>query len=614
MALCKFYQQGICKYGSFCRFEHTNQNQPQNRFSALAAGGGSGGNENLEDALSRYTINIETIQKDLLTEAPTWILSAYAPGRNAPEQLFGGYPREQSFEEMRLYHLMAKASGTEQQAIEQAQELYQNAQLQMQTALSNIQEAARFVVEAENRHPNRLDICREGTQGAPFGEFLVGSRPISSVQSAPQAANPFSSGSGGTGSASPFGGGTAMQPAPSAFGQPSVLGQRPNPFGTPTFGQAAQPSLGFGQPLAQSQATPFGQASQSTGSAFGQGPQTASAFGQPSVLGARPNPFGAPAFGEPAQPAASMNGSGSSFGQVAQLGGARPNPFALGGAAATNNTTPFGAMTNGNGPAPAANPFASANSAPSNAAMNPFSSNSFDQNNSQNTQPNPFNQNNGQNTQPNPFGQQQTQSANPFGQASSQPSRPNPFATANISSQQQQQQSGNPFAQNPSNETNGGAFGSNNAQSPFGQPPPPQQNNPFASHNGQSQQQAAAAAAAGAQTQVPETNPYPPGSSKRHPAIQTYATKNADGTLATFKGRPVTYKGDLPGVRAFDGTWTRIWFPAGPPAYYKDTELPLNEYDEQSRNQWVAFQQTGSFAEGVMPDLPPLRECTLWDF
>jgi nucleoporin NUP42 len=53
----------------------------------------------------------------LKSEAPQWILSAYAPGRDAPEQLFGGYPREQSFEEMRLHYLTGKAAGTEQQAV-----------------------------------------------------------------------------------------------------------------------------------------------------------------------------------------------------------------------------------------------------------------------------------------------------------------------------------------------------------------------------------------------------------------------------------------------------------------------------------------------------------------
>lgn len=66
---------------------------------------------------AKYSITPEVIEKDLTSDAPQWILSAYAPGRDAPDQLFGGYPREQSFEELRLHYLMGKASGNEQQAV-----------------------------------------------------------------------------------------------------------------------------------------------------------------------------------------------------------------------------------------------------------------------------------------------------------------------------------------------------------------------------------------------------------------------------------------------------------------------------------------------------------------
>ncbi|KAG6039990.1 hypothetical protein E4U41_001751 [Claviceps citrina] len=556
MTLCKFYQQGACKYGNSCRFEHpgagNNRNQSQNRFGALAAGGRDG---DLEDALSKYSITIETIEKDLTTEAPQWILSAYAPGRNAPEQLFGGFPREQSFEEMRLHYLTAKASGNEQQALNQAQELYQNARQQMQTAVGNIQDAARFIVEAENRHPNRHDICREGTQGAPFGEFSVSRRSASVAQAPGQAANPFGSAASGS----------TASPSPSAFGQPSALGKRPHPFAARALSQAAQ--------AAQPQASPFGQAPQpSASSAFGQTAQTGSAFGQPSTLGAKPNPFAAPAFGQTAQPAASTGGS--VFGQASQLGGAKPNPFSNAAAA----------------PAPAANPFANAGSAPPAATANPFAQQQQQQ--------------------------QQAQNTSPFGQAGSQLAKPNPFAVGN---NPEPQPTSNPFAQttqNTQNTQNGtnGAFGSNNASVPFGQP----QQNPFA----QTQQPpapappAAAVAPAASRTATGKgaTSPYPPGSSKAHAALESYVTHNADGTLASFKGKPVTYKGEVPGIRAFNGTWTRIWFPAGAPAYYKDTELSSDEYDRDSLRRWADFARTGRFADGVMPELPPPRECTLWDF
>lgn len=68
-------------------------------------------------AIDRYKIVLDTVESDLTNDAPQWILSAYAPGRDAPEQLFGGYPREQSFEEMRLHFMTGKAEGSEQQAV-----------------------------------------------------------------------------------------------------------------------------------------------------------------------------------------------------------------------------------------------------------------------------------------------------------------------------------------------------------------------------------------------------------------------------------------------------------------------------------------------------------------
>ncbi|POR36964.1 Uncharacterized protein TPAR_02832 [Tolypocladium paradoxum] len=599
MTLCKFYQQGNCKFGNSCRFEHPARNQPQNRLGTLSGGGGGGasGGPDQDPIATKYGITTAIIEKDLTTEKPQWILSAYAPGRDAPDQLFGGYPREQSFEELRLHYMAGKAAGNEQQALSQAQELYQTAQQQIDTAVRNVQEAARFIIEGESRHPNRHDICREGTQGAPFGEFLMGRRPNPSAQ-----ANPFASGA--SNASSPFGGGAQQT---SSLGQPSALGQRPNPFGAPAFGQPAQPASGFGQKAqpasgfgqpSQPSASPFGQPQPAQGgpgagpSAFGQAPQSSSAFGQPSALGAKPNPFGTPAFGQPAQP----NAQAGAFGQPSQLG-QKPNPFGS-NANATASSRPFATIGGGSNNAPAANPFGAPSSTQANAAPNAFSSNSTNQNN----------------TGPSPFGQPTQPSVSAFAQASAPAS--NPFGAA---SQQQTQEANNPFAQKPEPQTNG-AFGqpasnpfgqttsqnkAQNAASPFGgQQPGVSQPNPFGA--AQTQQRPAAAA--------PASNPYRPGSTRQHPPPESYITKAMDGRLAAFKGKPVIYKDGQPGNRGFDGTWRRIWFPNGPPGYYKDTELLPDEYDGKSKTQWEAFAQTGAFADGTMPALPPPRECTRWDF
>ncbi|KAF4980892.1 hypothetical protein FZEAL_3177, partial [Fusarium zealandicum] len=210
----------------------------------------------VDEFADKYSITAEVIERDLASETPQWILSAYGPGRDAPEQLFGGYPREQSFEELRLHFMMGKASGNEQQALSEEQELYANAQQQMQAALRNAKEAIQFIVGAENTHPNRQDICREGTQGAPFGEFLVGKRPKTTVAESAAPSNPFGSNS----TSSPFGG--SAPSGPSAFGQPSAVGANSSPFGTPAFGQPSQPSA-FGQPSQPGQGgSAFGQPSQ----------------------------------------------------------------------------------------------------------------------------------------------------------------------------------------------------------------------------------------------------------------------------------------------------------------------------------------------------------------
>lgn len=89
-----------------------------------------------------------------------------------------------------------------------------------------------------------------------------------------------------------------------------------------------------------------------------------------------------------------------------------------------------------------------------------------------------------------------------------------------------------------------------------------------------------------------------------------------------FKGKAVTYElpkngGDkeVPVIRNFDGSSTRIWFPNGAPPYNQDTEGAAGGgYDEKTSARWNAFAQTGRFEDGVMPEVPPMREFCTWDF
>ena len=65
----------------------------------------------------RYALNAKALEDELLYERPMWIMSSFGPGLDAPIQLFGGYPLEQSMEEVRVQHYLAMAMGN---GVEQA--------------------------------------------------------------------------------------------------------------------------------------------------------------------------------------------------------------------------------------------------------------------------------------------------------------------------------------------------------------------------------------------------------------------------------------------------------------------------------------------------------------
>jgi nucleoporin NUP42 len=62
-------------------------------------------------------VTADAIRRDLTEERPAWILSAYGPGKDAPEQLAGGFPREQSFEEARWAYQQGAEAGNAQGAV-----------------------------------------------------------------------------------------------------------------------------------------------------------------------------------------------------------------------------------------------------------------------------------------------------------------------------------------------------------------------------------------------------------------------------------------------------------------------------------------------------------------
>ncbi|KAL2016407.1 hypothetical protein VTK56DRAFT_3792 [Thermocarpiscus australiensis] len=548
MTVCRFYQQGYCRNGNACKFEHPPKGGQQNynRFGALAGQTNQGPNTRADDTPQYAGLTADAIQRDLANELPQWILSCYGPGRDAPEQLFGGYPREQSFEEIRLHYLQGVMAGNPQAALNDIQALYQTAQQQIQHALSNIPAAIQFVLDGAKKHPNRIDICKGATGEGAFGSTT------NAFQNTAAQPSPF----GAPAAPAP----AAPAPAAGAFGQPAALGQQPGPFGRPPAQPAASTSA-FGQPSALGGASPFGRPAQATG-----------AFGQTSTLGAKPSPFGAPAFGQPAQPAqpagtpAFGQPAQSAFGQPAALG-TKPNPFG----------------------APAAGP-------------SPFAA---QQGGASSTQPvtNPF----GQPTTSAPFGQPAAAPVNPFGQPQQQPA-PSPFggpaASAAPTTAFGQPATASPFGQ-PATAAPG------SATHPFGQPSTAA--SPFGG--------GATAAAAKKPAEAQGQGPYGPNASRQHPDISSYSSRGPDGLLRMFKGRPVSYETPkdggkpVPVIRNFDGTLTKIWMPNGAPSYTSETEAEPAKYEDPGVLQrWKAFMDSGRFADGIMPEVPPKREFCTWDF
>ena len=336
--------------------------------------------------VSSYKLDKNIITNDLSKERPQWILSAYGPGREAPLQLFGGQPREQSFEEIRVRHYELTAQGNQQQAIAEYQTLVNNAEQQCQTALNDVDGAIKYIVNGENEHPNRNDICK-----------AKGALPTQPQVQAPNQ-QPISA----------FG--QPSVPAPT-FGQPSA----PSTFGKPAFGQPSAPASTFGQPS-------FGQPS-----AFGKPSplgQPSTGFSQPSSTFGKPS-FAAPTFGQPSAP--------GTFGQP-------QNPLPFGASASTTGSmqtdqlrsafgqpstppqpNPFAQPSSSTQPHPFAQPSALSQASPF-AKLSPFSQPTTSNTTTAPTQPtaaptNPFGQPSAPQTI-NPFAKAPTTTPTPFGQPS----------------------------------------------------------------------------------------------------------------------------------------------------------------------------------------------------
>ncbi|KAL9581671.1 MAG: hypothetical protein Q9212_003760 [Teloschistes hypoglaucus] len=517
------------------------------------------------DARLHFCIDKKLLSNDLTSDRPLYILSAYGPGKDAPEQLFGGQPREQSFEELRFRHYELAAAGNEAEAIQEAQLLYSNAEKQIEAALSDLDGAIKYINDAAKKHPNRIDIC-SATGGRSTPPQQLSGEPL--IRNA---------GFGGDSGFAKPAFGQATKPA-STFGQTS-FGQAAAP--TPAFGQLSAPASSFGQRA-------FGQPSAPTSAfgqpAFGQTAAPAPAFGQSTSLNQN-----APVFGQPSKstsaPAFGRTFTPLSFGQAQQTAnpsvqqlsqqppqqtgpGLQNNPFGQGSTSGPQAAGPFGqqqisapsnafSFTN---PAKPSLAFGQSSMTPGNPVAQPTapqSSSSF-----------------GQNSNP--------QFPSIFGQPSNSHPASNVFGN------------NNPTRDTSTSQPTGSAFGQPTAQLP-------------AANLGISAQNAMGAA-------------QPSMTTSNHGATitRTFGPGNP-GTrrLLSWDGKKVTYIDDEPCIRnAADGGWQRIWFPEGPPTLTEKTQEYPEGYahDAAARANMEHFLQHGVGSDGLIPEMPPPRNMISWDF
>jgi nucleoporin NUP42 len=582
---------------------------------------------------------------------PKWIFSSYGPIKTASVSLME--ENEYSSEEIRLRYYQAAAQGNAAQADQEAMQMYNKIEQDYQNILSNLSGISKFLQEGDKKRPNRQDLADvklfNGTKTREqFTQGFAGSS--SSAFGGTNSA--FGSGGGSTfGAGSSFGNNQNKpanpfsRPAASTFGQPAggtsfgakpAFGQSSTPaFGqssTPAFGQATTPAA-FGQSsmpaFGQSSAPSFGQSS------FGKPAAAGSAFGQPafgpSGAGQTPNnPFAKPSagagfgqpstsFGQPSQPGAGFGqtpSTSSPFGQNAQKPAAFGQP--------SQPTSAFGQ------PSQPTSGFGQKSATPSAFGQPSQPTSTFGQPAQPSTgigqpaQPSAF----GKPAEPPSFGQP----AQPAGFG--QPAQPSAFG-------QPQQQPALAFGQQPQPSAG------------FGQQPESQ---PQASHPPfGSTQSASSTISTSLNTAQPaqqqQNSNLKPG--ERAPLHYTQTLPNQppafqpNGRLQSFRGQRVAYvqpdasgqaESDLPTIyqnmadkkvadvpvylRPSNRQQERIWFPEGDKVPEVVRMLTIRdqyegaegEYTDEVKSRYDFLYKTGSFKDGIVPLVPPVREMVGYDF
>lgn len=407
-AVCKFFKQGNCQYGSNCRFFHPQQSNNNNNYNTQGAFGNSGFNNNgynnggnslggfasqgttqqvqetvqqfcNPSSMSKRETEIRNDMTELaeMLELSNGIFTCYSLKPPATTNLISN--RDLSYEEARIQYYVAQSSNSIPQLQQELNMKYQDMNNCVSFLKNNTQKSVRYLqlaLQNPNVTPKPLipPFDPTSTNSAPgasagnsiFGSVTANSNPFNSTSNTTSAPafgstnNPFGGVSAATKS-NPFGGVSASKPNP--FGNASA--STPNPFGGATASGGAFGASGFGNSL-----KPTGGAFGSQASTFGTSTTTGGAFGN-SGFGSLPggtsttnttNPFGSSPFGA----SATSNPFGSSTTPAT-------NPATSTTAATTTSnstSSPFGTAFGSSTTATGA--FGSTGFGSSTAASNPF--------------------------------------------------------------------------------------------------------------------------------------------------------------------------------------------------------------------------------------------------
>ncbi|XP_034245922.1 nucleoporin NUP42-like [Thrips palmi] len=398
MVVCRFFQQGTCRYGQNCRFEHSSPQYAGSTVSPLLRQNvqttssvppprNTQSNNPFRGNVKKDANDIFNLMVQDINEAEkggVWPLSCY---NFWPAISSGNVPglEDISPDEMRHMQLQAQAGGNIEACFQQIQQLYQQAR-------------ARFN-SLKVRSAETLSIIETLTQGPPSTSSQFSFASGSSVVQDSWPASPASQSSifGGASSTisneaqkSIFGGSSGFAPSqgsvfgsnqgslfgsansqPSVFGgaspQKSVFGgSAQQPTNTSPFGTVTQQTSIFGNSATVQQSLPFGSPSGQQASPFVNTPasQQASPFGAPASVGQSGGSiFGGTSASTAAQPSsfsfalpnaleASSNAtqiaSSSPFGAPALTGNSSGSIF--GGSTVSNMAQPTGSTFGGFGP------------------------------------------------------------------------------------------------------------------------------------------------------------------------------------------------------------------------------------------------------------------------